>query len=85
MTPEQEKMLRESLRLSRDNNEMLHKMRSAQKRAGFFRFIKFLIYIALLIVAYRFIMPYVNDLRESYESAKSSFEEIKDARDRLPF
>jgi hypothetical protein len=85
MDPDTQKMIRETLRLSRENNEMLHKMRSAQKRAAFWRFIKLLISIGLFVLAYRFIMPYVNDLRDSYESARSSLEEIQEARDRLPF
>lgn len=85
MDPDTQKMIRETLRLSRENNEMLHKMRSAQKRASFWRFVKLLISIGLFILAYRFIMPYVNDLRNSYESARSSLEEIQEARDRLPF
>lgn len=85
MDPDTQKMIRETLRLSRDNNEMLHKMRGAQKRAAFWRFIKMLISIGLFILAYRFIMPYVNDLRTSYESARSSLDQIQEARDRLPF
>lgn len=85
MDPDTQKMIRETLRLSRENNEMLHKMRSAQKRAAFWRFVKLLISIGLFILAYRFIMPYVNDLRDSYESARSSLEQIQEARDRLPF
>lgn len=85
MDPDTQKMIRETLRLSRENNEMFHKMRSAQKRAAFWRFVKLLISIGLFILAYRFIMPYVNDLRDSYESARSSLEQIQEARDRLPF
>lgn len=85
MDPDTQKMIRETLRLSRENNEMLHKMRSAQKRAAFWRFVKLLISIGLFILAYRFVMPYVNDLRDSYESARSSLEQIQEARDRLPF
>jgi len=85
MDPDTQKMIRETLRLSRENNEMLHKMRSAQKRAAFWRFVKLLISIGLFILAYRFIMPYVNDLRDSYESTRSSLEQIQEARDRLPF
>jgi hypothetical protein len=85
MDPDTQKMIRETLRLSRENNEMLHKMRGAQKRAAFWRFVKLLISIGLFILAYRFIMPYVNDLRDSYESARSSLEEIQEVRDRLPF
>ncbi|MEZ4103360.1 MAG: hypothetical protein R3B55_02280 [Candidatus Paceibacterota bacterium] len=85
MDQDQEKMLRETLRLSRENNEMLHRMRGAQKRAAFWRFLKLVVSIALFVLAYRFIMPYVNDLRDSYESARSSLDQIQEARDRLPF
>ena len=85
MDQDQEKMLRETLRLSRENNEMLHRMRGAQKRAAFWRFLKLVVSIALFVLAYRFIMPYVNDLRDSYESARSSLDQIQEARGRLPF
>ena len=85
MDTDTQKMIRETLRLSRENNEMLHKMRGAQKRASFWRFVKLLISVALFVLAYRFVMPYVNDLRTSYESARSSLDQIQEARDRLPF
>ncbi len=85
MDKETEKMLRETFRLTRDNNEMLHKMRGAQKRAGFFRFLKFLISVLLLAITYYYVMPYVKQVQESYESIRASVSDIQDARDKLPF
>ncbi len=85
MDPDTQKMLRETLRLSRDNNEMLHKMRGAQKRAAFWRFIKMLFSLSLLILAYYYLAPYVQSVKESYDSVRASISDIQDARDKLPF
>ncbi len=85
MDKETEKMLRETFRLARDNNEMLHKMRGAQKRAAFWKFIKLLFTVSLLLLSYYYIAPYVKQVQETYQSVSASVNDIKDARDRLPF
>lgn len=85
MDPDTQKMLRETLRLSRDNNEMLHKMRGAQKRAAFWRFIKMLFSLSLLILTYYYLAPYVQSVKESYDSVRASISDIQDVRDKLPF
>jgi len=85
MDPDTQKMLRETLRISRENNEMLHKMRGAQKRAAFWRFIKMLFSLSLLILTYYYLAPYVQSVKESYDSVRASISDIQDARDKLPF
>ncbi len=85
MDPDTQKMLRETLRISRENNEMLHKMRGAQKRAAFWRFIKMLFSLSLLILTYYYLAPYVQSVKESYDSVRASISDIQDVRDKLPF
>lgn len=85
MDQETEKIIRETLRLSRENNELLLKLRGAQKRASFWRFIKFLFSLSLIILAYYYVSPYISQLQDSYTSIRASITELQDARDRLPF
>ncbi len=85
MDQETEKMIRETLRLSRENNELLLKLRGAQKRASFWRFIKFLFSLSLIILAYFYIAPYISELRDSYATIRASFEDLQEVRDKLPF
>ncbi|MDQ5883396.1 MAG: hypothetical protein QG654_309 [Patescibacteria group bacterium] len=85
MDPDTQKMIRETLRLSRENNELLLKMYGAQKRARFWKFIKFLFLISLVILAYYYVSPYISQLQDSYTSIRASITELQDARDRLPF
>jgi hypothetical protein len=85
MDPDTQKMIRETLRLSRENNEMLHKMRSAQKRAAFWRFVKFIITAGLLLGAYYLIAPLIENLTDAYSGFMDQIQKVGEARDRLPF
>lgn len=85
MDQETEKMMRETLRLSRENNELLLKLRGAQKRASFWRFIKFLFSLSLIILTYYYLAPYVSELKDSYATIRASFDDLQEAREKLPF
>ena len=57
MDPNNDQMLRETYRLTRENNDMLHRMR---RSAYLWGFIKFLIYAALLLAPIWFYLTYLN-------------------------
>lgn len=85
MTPEQEKMLREVLRLSRENNEMIEKLFKANRRARLWSFLKAIITVALLLGAYYTIAPFIDNLTDAYTGFMEQLQKIGEVRSSLPF
>jgi len=85
MDQETQKMIKESLRLSRESNEMVRKMYIAQRRERFWRFMKTLLIIALLFGAYYMVAPLINNLTDAYTGVLESFNKIQGARNSLTF
>jgi hypothetical protein len=85
MTPEQEKMLREALRLSRENNEMIEKLFKANRRARLWSFLKAIITVALLLGAYYTIAPFIDNLTDAYTGFMEQLQKIGEVRSSLPF
>ncbi len=85
MTPEQEKMLRESLRLARENNEMIEKLFKANRRARLWSFFKAIITVALLLGAYYTIAPFIDNLTDAYTGFMEQIQKVGEVRNSLPF
>ncbi len=66
MQPEEKKLLEETFELVKDNNVMLHKIRSAQKWASFMRIVYWLVIIGISIGAFYVLQPYVDKLMKMY-------------------
>ena len=77
MDEEEKKMLEETLALSKENNEMLRKVRGAQKQAMFFRVMYWGIIILAGVGAFYFIQPYIDAVTGTVKDANSSFSEFK--------
>lgn len=85
MDPETQKLLRQNLKLSRENNEILTKIYSSHKRARVWSFIKALVWIALLFGAYYLVAPYVENLTDAYRSMLEALQKFQEARDAFRF
>lgn len=85
MTPEQEKMLRESLRLARENNEMIEKLFRANRRARLWSFLKAIVTVALLLGAYYTIAPFIDNLTDAYTGFMEQIQKVGEVRNSLPF
>ena len=68
-----DQLLREIHRLSRENNEMMHHMR---RSAFFWGFVKFIIYAALLAAPIWFYLTYLNGAVEQMLQAMSKIEGV---------
>lgn len=71
MDPEIEELVRE-------NNEILRKMQRAQVRGKVYRALYWIIIIVMAVAAFYFIQPYVESVRnayDTYESARQNAEE----------
>ncbi|MFP4539665.1 MAG: hypothetical protein ACLFNN_01860 [Candidatus Paceibacterota bacterium] len=58
--------------LVRENNKMLRQMRDAQRRAGLFKILYWLIIVGVAVVAYLYIEPYLDDLESLYTEAQNA-------------
>jgi hypothetical protein len=77
-------MLKETLELTKENHFMLKKLRSAQKRASFFRAFYWLAIIGISLGAYYYIQPYVNTLIKIYTGGVSGFKNVQDLGKSIP-
>lgn len=77
MNEEEKKMLEETLALSKENNEMLHKVRGAQKQAAFFRFAYWAFIILAGVGAFYFIQPYVDSITGTAKEVNTSINDFK--------
>lgn len=60
MDPESKKLLEDTFKLTKENNEMLHKVRNVQKRAFLFNSLYWILIIAIGVGALYFIQPFID-------------------------
>jgi len=74
MDSELRKLLKRNLEISKENNEMLHRLQSAMRWGRFFRIAYWVVIISLMFGAYYFIQPLVEqfggDLSRGIENVK---------------
>ncbi len=70
MNPEQAD-LQEILKLTRENNEMLHGMRSREKIANMFRILYWLFILLSIFGTYYYVQPYLVSLVETLNSVNN--------------
>ncbi len=71
--------LDEILELTKENNRILHALRSAQRRASMFRLLYWLVVIGLGFGAFYYIQPYLEQIMGVYAGAQSSIDSIQNA------
>lgn len=77
MDDETKKLIEETAALAKENNAMLHKLRSSQKNARAWKGIYWVVIIGLTYAAYIEIKPYLEQTKAMYESAQQQVESIK--------
>ncbi|MCC7160420.1 hypothetical protein IT399_01705 [Candidatus Nomurabacteria bacterium] len=76
MDPESKRLLEETLALTKENNKMLHKVRSVQKWATFWLYLKIFIIIGVALGVFYYIEPYVNKVADLYSSISGTTQKI---------
>ena len=69
-------LLEENLALTRENNAMLKRIRSAQRMAMIYRVIYWIVILGMTFGAYYFIQPYINSLLGYYGNIAGGVESI---------
>ncbi len=76
MSPEERKLLDETVELSRENNQMLRRMQSRLRLANFFSWLKWLIIIGTTIGAYYYLQPYLDQVLKMYSIVSEQFRNL---------
>ncbi len=77
MDPELAKILKETWRLSKENNEMLHKVRGVQKRDALFGFLKWLFIIGLGVGSFYFLQPYIDLVKDFVDQTGATINKVE--------
>ena len=77
MDPESRKLLENTFQLAKENNRMLHKIRSVQKRAALWSFLRLLLIIGISVGAFYYIQPYTDKIANVYKVIQLDLNTIK--------
>ena len=69
----------ENIKLARENNKMLKKMRSSMRWASFFRLLYWIVIIGSAVGAYYYLQPFIDGIRDNAEGIFSVFENVQNA------
>ena len=76
MDPEQKNLLDRLVKLSEDNNRILHKMRRSARWGMFWGFVKFLIIAIPVVAGIIYLQPRLANLSNDYSQVKGSLNTI---------
>ncbi len=78
MNPEEKELLKKTLELAKENNQMLHSIKRQMLWGRIFRVIYWVIIIGAAIGIYYYVDPYINDAIDAYGSLKSNVQDFGD-------
>ena len=73
---ETKQLLRRSIELAEENNDMLHKMRRNSRIQGAFKAFYWLVIIAVSFGSYYYLQPYLQKALALYDQAQSSINAV---------
>jgi len=77
MGPETRNLLEENLRLTKENNRLLHKLKRAQNIGAFFKIIWIGILVGIPVAAYVYVIqPYYEGVQNRFDDFQSRVENI---------
>lgn len=84
MPPDVQSTLEELMKLTRENNSMLHKMRRSARNAQMMRGFYWILIIGIGVAGYYTLMPYIEKVQSLYTESQNAIEDIKDFGSNLP-
>jgi len=70
--------------LVKENNHMLKGMRRANRFSSILRVIYWILIIAVSVIAYNFIQPYLNSALNAYQNLQGSINSVKSVVNKIP-
>lgn len=74
----------EIFELTKENNKLLHKLRSSQKWASITRLLYWLVIIGISIGAYYYVEPYLQKIMNAYSQSMSTLDKVQNFGNSLP-
>lgn len=74
MNPEDRELLKKTVLLEEENNDILRKMRRSMRISAFMSWVYWIFIIGSLLGAYYFIQPYLEKFMDLYGGAKSGLD-----------
>lgn len=79
-----EKLLKENLKLSQENNKILRSMRSSARWSRFFKIIFWLIIIGTTAGTYYYLQPFLTEMMKAYQGVVSGANKIGEIGNTVP-
>ena len=77
MSPEEKKLLEETLELAKENNQILHSMRRSMRFQRMMTILYWVLIVGSAVGAYYFIQPYVDQMIGIYNGASGALNNLK--------
>lgn len=84
MDQEEKEMLNKTYELSKENSHILKGIRNANRWAGFFKFLTWVIIIGASLAIYYFVQPYVAPLIKAIQTIQNDFNGVKNVINSIP-
>ena len=84
MDPETKEILEETLKLSKENNKILRSLRNAMRLSRIAKIIYWVIIIGSMLGVYYYFQPFIDDIKNGFESLTSVFGKSKSLGDSIP-
>jgi len=84
MSPDERKLLEETLKLSRENHRLLRKMQSSARVGRIFRLIYWTIIIGSMFGLYYYFQPVIQEFIGAYQGLLGGIEKTQDVLGNLP-
>ena len=76
MNPDERHLLERTLKLTEENNKILHRVEARARRAAIYGFIKLALILLPFVIGYFFLEPYFDEAAGQYSSLKQTFESL---------
>ena len=83
MNPEEKQLLQKTYDLAEENNKILHKLKSANTRSAFFRWVYWIIIVGVSIGAFYFLEPYIKAATNVYKGLQTEISNVKSVTNRV--
>ena len=76
MSPEEKELLRRSIVLSEENNDILRSIQRSMRLSRFLKLVYWVVVIGVAVGAFYFLKPYINSVMDLYNGAKTQLDQI---------
>ncbi len=80
MNPEEKQLLEEAVKLSKENNKILHKMRRGQFLGNLFSYVKWILIIIITVWSWVVLQPYLDNMMNMYQQVQDATKSVNELK-----